>query len=56
VTAHRIGIGARHDPVYLTGQPPAVIDGHRGARTANSASTRASTSGSVIRSVRYTIV
>ncbi|CRH16684.1 hypothetical protein BN1303_03801 [Mycobacterium tuberculosis] len=54
--AHRIGVGHRHDPIYRGGQLPRVIDGQPRTRSASSASTRANTCGSVIKSVRYTNV
>lgn len=43
-------------PIYRGGQLPRVIDGQPRTRSASSASTRANTCGSVIKSVRYTNV
>jgi hypothetical protein len=54
---HRIRIGLGDDPLSTCpASRPRVIDRRRGALIASSASTRANTSRSVIRSLRYTRV
>ena len=53
---HRITVGARHDPIHLGAQPTLRQRRPRASLMASSASTAAITSGSVIKSVRYTMV